>query len=112
MLYNEVVEPNKLDIKRNPDGTFMPGSIPNPAGRPKGKTIKERVKEYLESHPEDMAAFVDHFVKENKELAWQMLEGKPKQAMEVDVDKDTLSELTEFFRVMAKPNDKARPDSV
>jgi len=51
----------------------------NAKGRPKGKTIKELVREWLEDHPDDMKAFVEHFVKKNKELAWQMLEGRPQQ---------------------------------
>ena len=51
----------------------------NREGRPKGKTIKEMVREWLENNPDDMSAFVEHFVKKNKELAWQMLEGRPQQ---------------------------------
>ena len=58
---------------------FPPGVSGNPKGRPKGKTIKELVREHLEKHPDDMKAFVEHFVKENKELTWQMLEGRPQQ---------------------------------
>jgi hypothetical protein len=57
----------------------------NRKGRPKGKTIKERVVEWLETHPDDMAAFVEHFVKNNKELSWQMLEGRPPQRNETDI---------------------------
>ena len=41
------------------------------------------VRDYLEEHPQDMEAFVEYFVKENRELAWQMLEGKPFQAADV-----------------------------
>lgn len=67
-------------IKRGEKGQFLPGTAAGP-GRPKGKTIKERVREYLEEHPDDMAAFVDHFVKENRDLAWQMLEGRPSQGI-------------------------------
>src|SRR3990172_220891 len=55
-------------------------------GRPKGKTIKERVRDWLEEHPEDMKGFVQHFVKKNKELAWQMLEGRPAQQLGSDPD--------------------------
>jgi|SRR3990167_4620811 len=65
-------------LKRDSKGRLVKGTPPGP-GRPKGKTIKERVREYLENHPNDMEAFVKHFVKENRQLAWQMLEGRPSQ---------------------------------
>ena len=65
--------------ERDSNGRLLPGNTANPAGRPKGKTIKEMVREWLEDNPEDMSAFVEHFVKKNKELAWQMLEGRPQQ---------------------------------
>ena len=60
------------------DTQFKPGN-PGGPGRPKGKTIKERVRDWLEDNPDDMKAFVEHFVKNNKELAWQMMEGRPQQ---------------------------------
>ncbi len=65
-------------------GKFIPG---NPGGgRPKGSfSIKEKVRQYLEEHPEDMDKFIEHFAKENRELAWQMLEGRPKQDHDVDL---------------------------
>jgi hypothetical protein len=69
--------PDNQESNRNPDGTFKEGVSGNPEGRPKGKTIKEMVREWLDGHPDDMAAFVEHFVKNNKELAWRMLEGNP-----------------------------------
>lgn len=69
--------PLKSEPNRRSDGTFGPGNLANPAGRPKGKTIKERVREYLEEHPDSMEAFVQHFVANNRDLAWQMLEGRP-----------------------------------
>ncbi len=73
------MNPEKQENNRNPDGTFIKGTSGNPAGRPKGKTIKETVREWLEEHPEDKKAFVEHFIKKNRELAWQMLEGRPPQ---------------------------------
>lgn len=65
----------------------------NPAGRPKGQTIKEMVREYLEEHPDDMKAFVEHFVKDNRQLAWQMLEGRPAQAVDVTSAGKPISQL-------------------
>ena len=76
-------EPTKAVDNRRPDGTFGPGNLANPNGRPKGKTIKERVLEWLEDNPDDMASFVEHFVKKNRDLAWQMIEGRPKQQTDV-----------------------------
>jgi hypothetical protein len=74
-------KPIKAEAKRRADGTFGAGNLANPLGRPKGKTIKERVREYLEAHPDKMNEFVEHFINENRELAWQMLEGRPAQDM-------------------------------
>ena len=64
---------------RQENGQFGKDNNANPAGRPKGRTIKERIREYLEDNPEEMLAFVEHFVKDNRALAWQMLEGRPPQ---------------------------------
>lgn len=77
--------PEELGInspKRDEKGRLIPGQHSlNPNGRPKGKTIKDRVREWLEEHPDDMNAFIDHFVKKNRDLAWQMMEGRPSQGI-------------------------------
>ena len=88
---------------------FKKGKSGNPKGRPPGSiSIRDKVRQHLEQNPEDVKEIVKHFVKENRELMWQMLEGKPKQQMEVDVDKESIIELTKFFRAMAKnKNDKS-----
>lgn len=85
----EVVVENNLDKLaenkplRNEKGQLLPGQTANPHGRPKGKTIKERIREFLEDNPEKMDAFVKYFAEESRELAFQMLEGKP--SAEVDI---------------------------
>lgn len=71
-------------ILRDENGRILPGQHSlNPNGRPKGISIKDRVRNWLEDHPDDMGAFVEHFVKTNRDLAWQMLEGKPSQSTDV-----------------------------
>ena len=85
----EEVFNNQRKINENSLANLIPfqkGQSGNPAGRPKGKTIKERVLDWLEEHPEDMQGFVEHFVKKNRDLAWQMLEGRPPQKLQGDPD--------------------------
>src|SRR3990167_6673912 len=85
MEENNALKENEKRILRDEKGLFLEGNPPGP-GRPKGKTIKERVREWLEEHPDDMQSFVEHFVKSNRELAWQMLEGRPSQQLQGDLD--------------------------
>ena len=61
-------------------GRFLKGQAPKSPGRPLGSiSIKDRVRQWLEENPDDMSDFVKHFAKKNRELAWQMLEGRPQQ---------------------------------
>jgi hypothetical protein len=68
-------------LERDAKGRVLPGSVLNPNGRPKGSglNIKDAVRQYLEEHPGEKREFIEHFIKNNRELAWQMLEGKPQQ---------------------------------
>lgn len=65
-------------------GKFVTG---NPGGgRPRGSiSIKDKVRQHLETHPEDVEEIVSHFVKNNRELMWQMMEGRPHQSGDVEV---------------------------
>lgn len=53
------------------------GQSGNPAGRPKGKTLKEFAREYLEKLPDDEK--VDFLASLPTEIVWKMAEGNPKQ---------------------------------
>lgn len=51
------------------------GQSGNPAGRPKGKTLKEFAREYLMSLPEDEK--VDYLASLPTDIVWKMAEGMP-----------------------------------
>ena|ERR1039458_1349430 len=51
------------------------GVSANPKGRPKGKTLKEFAREYLESLPEDEK--VEYLASLPTDIVWKMAEGMP-----------------------------------
>lgn len=70
-------------ILRGEKGYFLEGTAAGP-GRPAGsKSIKDAVRKWLEDNPDDFEVFIEHFIKKNRELAWQMLEGKPSQPVDM-----------------------------
>lgn len=75
------LETTSPKVERDKLGRILPGQESlNPNGRPVGSiSIKDRLRNYLEENPDKMAEFVNYFAKESRELAWQMLEGKPPQ---------------------------------
>lgn len=103
---------------------FKPGETGNPKGRPKGSiSLVQMIKDRLELiGPDEKRIVAEHFIDnviqdalddkgDARKLIFHYVEGMPKQKMEVDVDKDTLSELTSFFRAMAlTPKEETKPD--
>lgn len=75
-------EPNKPEANRQPNGTFGPGNNANPAGRPKGKTLKEyQAQKFREMTDEQK----EQWLKDNKvtaDLIWRMSEGNPATQLE------------------------------
>ena len=106
-------QPDKHEIMRDNKGKFLPGQSAHPQGRPKGKTIKEQVREYLKEHPEEEKKFIKHFILKNRELAWQMLEGRPQQQVEIeanitnDLSEDQVNEL--FKRIDKRREGQSLP---
>lgn len=75
---------------------FKPGQSGNPAGRPKGSiSIKDKIRQHLENNPDEVEEIVRHFVKNNRELMWQMLEGRPSQDVGVTGELVNKVELTD-----------------
>lgn len=56
------------------------GQSGNLNGRPKGKTLKEFAREYLESLPDDEK--VDYLASLPTDIVWKMAEGNPKNDIE------------------------------
>jgi hypothetical protein len=81
---------------------WKPGQSGNPLGKPKGiLSIKSRIRNYLLDNPGEVERLVHYFIKKKPALMWQMLEGRPQQNVDLGVDKDSISELTNLFRTMA-----------
>lgn len=60
---------------------FKKGQSGNPAGRPAGKSLKERAKAMLNAMtPEEEQEFLEGI---DKKTIWEMAEGKAKQDMDI-----------------------------
>ena len=82
-------DPIKSEIKRDEEGKILKGSGPlNPAGRPKGKTLKEFAREYLMTLQDDeKLKYLDSLP---KEIVWKMAEGMPKQDTDITSNGNTV----------------------
>ena len=91
------------------DTQFKPGQSGNPAGKLPGTiSIKEEIRKHLQKNPEIVEQLVAYFIAKHPDLMWQMLEGRPKQDVGLDVDKDSLKELTDFLIAAAGEKSKKK----
>lgn len=67
------------------------GQSGNPAGRPKGKTLKEFAKEYLMSLPDDEK--VEYLESLPTEIVWKMAEGNPTSDNKVELTPETIKAI-------------------
>lgn len=63
---------------------FKKGQSGNPAGRPPGKSLKERAKAMLNAMTEEEEQIFLEGI--DKKTIWEMAEGKAKQDIEADVN--------------------------
>lgn len=91
--------PNKTEIKRDEEGKILKGSGPlNPAGRPKGKTLKEFAREYLMTLSDEDK--LEYLSKLPQEIVWKMAEGMPKQDTDITSGGETIK--IEFAPIFSK----------
>lgn len=67
----------------------------NPNGRPKGKTLKEFAREYLESLPDDEK--VDYLASLPTDIVWKMAEGNPETKSDITSGGDKLETVLVKF---------------
>ncbi len=71
------------------------GQSGNPAGRPKGKTMKEYARELLERQTEEERQEFLHGLP--KEVIWKMAEGNPKQDTDITSNGNELQPILVRF---------------
>ena len=70
---------------------FKKGQIANPKGRPKGNTLKEFARIYLEKiTDEEKIKFLNSL---DPDTVWKMAEGNPHQAIEGNPDKPLIVQI-------------------
>lgn len=60
---------------------FKEGNNANPNGRPKGKTLKEFAREYLQSLPDERK--IEYLATLPEDIVWKMAEGNPANATDL-----------------------------
>lgn len=88
------MDPEQQEIIRNSDGTFPKGISGNPAGRPKGKSLKEFWRQRFANMTDEEKA--EFSLKVDPKLLWLMAEGNPAQSSEHEVKGELIVRLINY----------------
>lgn len=76
------MNPSEKQLANNKPWLWKKGQSGNIMGRPKGKTMKEYARQYLQRMTDEERDEWLHGI--DKEKIWELAEGKPKQDIEVE----------------------------
>ncbi len=101
------MESDKQAPKQLQPYLWKKGVSGNPNGRPKGKTLKEFAREYLESLPDDEK--IEYLASLPTEIVWKMAEGNPKNESDIAIKELPIIHIAEEI---AQKNDiTSKPES-
>lgn len=95
-------EQDKLESKllaRDENGRLLPGQPSlNPAGRPKGKTLKEFARDwYMNMSAEEKAEYIKKVEEKKPGFAWTMAEGSPAAHTDITTNGESLQPVLVKF---------------